>query len=425
MEAMRWMRAVRGLTLLAALVGLAALTACGGGGGSASKGGGKSAPVTITFWQFWDSGVIRPILDKFEAENPDIKVVMEQQTWQNGREKILASVAAGTAPDLCELGSTWFAQFAANGALADVTALADSLKPQLRLWSAATYEGRLYGVPWVMGTRALFYNRELFRQAGLNGEFAPATWSELLAAARKIHNPKAGIYGFGRNGGERYILFKKFMPFAWSNGGDVLAPDGKSSVFDSPANVAALQYYLSLGDCALTEKQDVLDQSFKQGKVGILLSGAWLFKTLPTDAPNLQYGVGVVPAPDDRPDQHRSFGGGELLVIFQNSKHTDAAFRLARYLARADNALLLSRAAKSVQPAAVGLENDPYFQANPGEQAFMKQLDTAVFPPNVAAWSDVEGAVESWVEKALYGKVTAAEAVAGAHAEINQLLSPK
>ena len=99
---MRLMRAVRGLALLAALVGLAGLAACGGGGGSVSKGsaGGKSAPVTITFWQFWDSGVIRPILDKFEAENPDIKGVMEQQTWENGREKILASVAAGTAPDL-------------------------------------------------------------------------------------------------------------------------------------------------------------------------------------------------------------------------------------------------------------------------------------------------------------------------------------
>lgn len=419
---MRWMRAMRVVALLAVAAGLAGLTACGGGGGSASKSRGKSAPVTITFWQFWDSGVIRPILDRFEAENPGIKVVMEQQTWQNGREKILASVAAGTVPDLCELGSTWFAQFAANGALVDVTAMADSLRPQLRLWSAATYEGRLYGIPWVMGTRALFYNRALLRQAGLNADFGPTTWSELLAAARKIHNPGAGVYGFGRNGGERYILFKKFMPFAWSNGGDVLAPDGKSSVFDSPANVAALQYYLSLGDYALTEKQDVLDQSFKQGKVGLLLSGAWLFKTLPTDAPGLEYGVTVMPAPDDRPDAHRSFGGGELLVIFQKSPHPEAAFRLARFLARADNALLLSRAAKSVQPAAVGLENDPYFQANPGEQAFMKQLDTAVFPPNVAAWSDVEGAVEKWVEEALYGKVTPAQAVAKAHAEINQIL---
>lgn len=397
------------------------LAACGGGSGG-GKGGGGTGPITLTFWQFWDGATIRPILDRFEAENPGIRVVMEQQTWQNGREKIMAAVAGGTAPDLCELGSTWFARFAADGALVDVTAMADSLRAGLRLWEAASYDGRVYGVPWVMGTRAIFYNKELFARAGLDPEVAPATWSALFEAARKIHDPDRGVYGFGRNGGERYILFKKFMPFAWSNGGEVLSPDGKASVFDSPANVAALQYYLKLGDVALTEKQDVLDQAFKQGKVGILLSGAWLFKTIPTDAPNLKYGVALVPGPDDAPDRRRSFGGGELLVIFRNAKHPEAAFRLARFLARADNALLLARAAKSVQPAATGLEDDPYFAANPGEQVFLQQLGGAVFPPNVPQWGEIEAAVESWVEKALYQKVTPEEAVAGAHKEINSAL---
>lgn len=404
-----------------------ALAACGGG----SKPG-PAGSITVTFWQFWDAATIRPILDRFEAENPGIRVVMEQQTWQNGREKIMAAVAGNNAPDLCELGSTWFARFAADGALVDLTAMVDSsrigsggpgsFRAGLRLWEAAGYAGRLYGIPWVMGTRALFYNRELLARAGLDSSAAPATWTALYDAARKIHDPAAGVYGYGRNGGERYILFKKFMPFAWSNGGEVLAPDGRSSVFDSPANVAALAYYLRLGEVSLTEKQDVLDQAFKQGKVGLLLSGAWLFKTIPTDAPNLKYGVALVPGPDDHPERRRSFGGGELLVVFRNSKHPEAAFRLARFLARPDNALLLARSARSVQPAAAGLENDPYFAAHPGERVFLEQLGSAVFPPNVPQWGEIEAAVESWVEKALYGQVTPEAAVAGAHAEITRAL---
>ncbi len=348
---------------------------------------------------------------------------MQQLTWQNGKEKVLASIAGGTSPDLCELGSTWFAEFAANGALVDITAQTDTLRDALRLWEAGTYQGQIYGVPWVVGTRALFYNKKLFREAGLNDEFAPDTWPRLMASAKAIHNEKAGIYGYGRGAGERYILFKKVMPFLWSNEGEVLTADGTKSDIASPGNVDALQFYLDLGPYSLTEKQDILDQAFKQGKLGSLISGAWLFKTIPTDAPDLEYGVGLVPRPDDHWGTHRSFGGGELLVVFRNSKNVDAAVKLAAFLARADNALALSRAAKSVQPAAKGLEDDPYFKEHPGEGVFLSQLSLAVFPPNIPKWSSIEAAVESSVERALHGELSAEEALKQADTEINRILA--
>lgn len=392
-------------------------TACGGSGGS-----GNGGAVTLQFWQFWDSGVIRPLLDKFEAENPGIKVNMKQLTWQNGKEEILAAVVAGTTPDLCELGSTWFAEFAGSGRLVDITAAADSMKSELRLWESATYDGKIYGVPWVMGTRALFYNKKLFRDAGLDPESAPDTWPRLTAAAAAINNPGKGIYGFGRNAGERYILFKKFMPFAWSIEGDVLSMDAKASVFNSGANVEALKYYLSLGELGLTEKQDILDQAFKQGKVGVIISGAWLFKTIPNDAPDLEYGVGLIPRPDDHWGTHKSFGGGELLVTFNNSKHPEAALKLARFLARGDNALELAKSARSVQPAAVGLENDPWFRDNPGQLVFLNQLSLAVFPPNIPEWTAIESAIEKWVEEAMYGRVTPEKAIEEADGEIRSIL---
>lgn len=402
------------------LLALAFLAAPGcGPGGRAPAGSGI---VTVTFWQFWEGDVIRPILDRFEAENPGIKVEMQQLTWQNGRERILAAVAAGNTPDLCELGSTWFGRFATDGVLADITADVDTLQPKLRQWGAASHDGRIYGVPWVLGTRAMFYNKALFRKAGLDPGQPPETWPRLMEAARRIHDSSAGVYGFGRNTGERYILFKKFMPLAWGNGGDVLSPDGATCVFDSPANREALQFFLDLGPYSLTERQDLLDQAFKQGKVGVIQSGAWLFKTLPTDAPDLEYGVCRMPRPDEARGANRSFGGGEVLVIFRNSPRKAAALKLAAFLARGDNALALSKAAKSVQPAAVGLENDPYYREHPGERVFLDQLSEAVFPPNHPDWQEIENSIESWVEKAIYGQVDAAGAVAGASRDIDALL---
>ncbi|MDZ4805881.1 MAG: extracellular solute-binding protein [Candidatus Eisenbacteria bacterium] len=407
------MRTMSWLLLLPAVTGV-----FGCSGGSTPAG-----PITVHFWQFWEADVVGPILTRFEAENPGIKVQMKQLTWQNGREEILAAVAANTAPDLCELGSTWFGRFAADGALADISAETDSLRARLRQWEAAMHNGRVYGVPWVLGTRAVFYNKRLFREAGLNPDLSPPdTWPRLMEAASKIHKPDAGTYGFGRNSGERYVLFKKFMPLAWSNGGDVLSADGLQSVFNSTENLEALKFWLSLKSVSLTERQDQIDQAFKQERIGIIQSGAWLFKTLPTDAPKLEYGVCRMPRPDGNNRVNRSFGGGEILVIFKNSPRREAALKLAAFLARGDNALALCRVAKSVQPAAVGMENDDYYQANPGERTFVEQLTTAVFPPNDPSWQEMENAVENWVEKAMFEKVTAEKALEEADQEIVALL---
>ncbi|MCK5407859.1 MAG: extracellular solute-binding protein, partial [Candidatus Krumholzibacteria bacterium] len=141
---------------------------------------------TIRFWQFWDVAVIEPMIDQFEADHPGIRVEVEQLTWKSGLEKIQAALASGTQPDLCELGSTWLPRFSYEGVLADVTDVYEAYADSFLLWDSAMWNGRVYGLPWVQGSRALFYNRDLFRQAGLDPDDPPETWAELLAAAQAI-----------------------------------------------------------------------------------------------------------------------------------------------------------------------------------------------------------------------------------------------
>src|SRR6185503_15114371 len=148
-------------------------------------------------------------------------------------------------------------------------------------------------------------------------------------------------------------LFKKFMPYAWSNGGEILSATLDSARFDSPENREALEFYLSLRRVGTTGMQDALDREFKDGKLGLQISGAWLFKQIPIEAPTLRYGVALVPMPASDRGSHASFAGGEVLVGFQAAKHKEDGLRLARFLVRADNALALAIAAQSVQPATV------------------------------------------------------------------------
>jgi multiple sugar transport system substrate-binding protein len=281
--------------------------------------------------------------------------------------------------------------------------------------------GKSYGLPWAVGTRALFWNKALFARAGLDTSKAPETWDELLAASRKINALGGGIAGYGVNAGERYVLFKKFMPFAWSNGGQLLTPDGKASAFGSPQNVQALAYFLELAKAGRVDRQDQLDEAFMQGKLGAQVSGAWLFKKIPKQAPDLAYGVALVPKPAADRGTHASFAGGEILCCFAAAKNPSGALRLARFLASRDAALMLARANQSVQPAARGAESDAYYQARPNERVLLEQLALAVPTPNHPAWLDMEAAIEDEVEKALYGKATAAQAIQAASARIDEL----
>jgi len=410
------LKRVIGLLAAFALALALAIAGCGGGG----KGTGEKQ--IVVFWQFFPTEQVQPALDAFMRANPDIEVKMEQLTWQSGLEKITAAVAAGTVPDLCELGSTWFPRFAHQGALADWTDSSAALRESLAGWGMADVDGRTYGLPWLVGTRALFWNKELFARAGVDTTRGPATWAELEDAARKVHALGGGISGYGANAGERYVLFKKVMPFVWGAGGSLVANDGKSSTFDSPETVRGVQEYLKLAKLGRIDRQEQVDDAFLAGKVGATISGSWLLKKAPAQAPALRFGVSPVPPPATDFGKSASFLGGELLVTFARSKNQAAAWRLAKYLVSKDAALAVARANQSVQPAARDAITDPFYANDPGQRAMLDQLATAQPTPNHPSWLDMEAAIEDEVEKALYGKATAAQAVRAADAKMDAIL---
>ncbi|MEK7329306.1 MAG: extracellular solute-binding protein, partial [Candidatus Eisenbacteria bacterium] len=311
----------------------------------------------------------------------------------------------------------------ASGQLADWTTGVSDLKSTLRGWELCATGGRVYGIPWLMGTRALFYNKTLFARAGLDSTRPPETWEELRDAAAAIQRLGGEVRGFGVQAGERYVLFKKFMPFAWGNGGRILSDDLSAAEFDSPRNVEALEFYLSLRQSGMLERQDMLDRAFKEGRLGLEVSGAWLFRSIAREAPGLRYGVALVPRPERERGFHASFAGGEVLVSFAAAKQPRAALELARYLARPENARALAAAAMSVQPASLGADTSAYYRDRPNEQLMIRQFETAVPTPNHPAWVDMEAAIEDEVEQALYGKKSAARAVADAQRRLAELVA--
>jgi multiple sugar transport system substrate-binding protein len=403
---------------LAAAATLAALVL------GAVAGCGKKADArrTVVFWQFSPLPAIQPVLDKFEAAHPDVKVVVEQLTWASGREKIVTAIAAGRPPDLCELGSTFLPGLVADSTLIDLTDRAAPLRESLVGWEIATYRDRVYAYPWMIGTRALYVNDDLFRRAGLDPAKPPATWAELLQAARAVTERVPDAKGFGMNAGEREILFKKFMPFAWGNGGSILDPTLTASVMASPRNLEALRFYLSLKPFSLLDRQEMHEQAFGKGRLAMTISGPWLLRNLATTSPGTRASVALMPRPAEGKGTHASFAGAEVLGVFRRSKNQADALALAEFLVRAENTMPVFLATGNAFPAAVTAASDSHFATHPADALFLAQLRTAVAPPLHPKWVEIEEIVNAELEEAIYGTKSPAAALADADRRIGAAL---
>ena len=406
-----------GVVLAAALPLAAALLLAGG----CAKREGQARE--IVFWQFSPLEAIQPVVARFEAQNPGVKVRVEQLTWQSGREKIVAAIAAGRPPDLCELGSTFLPGLVADSTLLDLTDRVADLRSELVGWELAGDRGRAYAIPWMLGTRALYWNGDLFRRAGLDPSTAPQTWADLARAARQVTEKVPDAKGFGMNAGEREILFKKFMPFAWGNGGDILDADRARSVFASPQNLETLRFYLSLKPYSLLDRQEMHEEAFANGRLGIVISGPWLLRRLPEQAPGLSFHVGLMPRPAADRGTHASFAGAEVLGIFRGSKRHEEALSLARFLVRPENTMPVFVATGNAFPAASASAADSYFVSHPMDRIFLEQLKTAVGPPLHPRWVEIEEIVNGELEEAIYGRKAADVALQSADARIQAALA--
>jgi len=391
-------------------------------GGCARPPAGKRV---VVFWQFSPLAAIQPIVARFEADHPDVRVQVEQLTWQSGREKIVAAVAAGVPPDLCEIGSTFLPGLVADSTLQDLTDAVSDLRPDLLGWDIVRSHGRAFALPWLLGTRALYVNSRLLRTAGLDPTKPPATWAEFAHAAARIDAQGGGIKGFGMNSGEREVLFKKFMPFAWGNGGNILDSTGQRSVVASRENIEALRFYVGLKPHSLLDRQEMLDQAFARGRLGFIISGTWLLRTLPQTAPDLDFGVALMPRPAANHGTPASFAGAEALGIFRASKNSRDALALARFLVRSENAMPLYVSTGNAFPAAAAAAQDSYFTTHPKDRVFVEQLRTAISPPLHPRWVDIEEALNAELEEALYGTKSPEAALRSADARITEILARK
>jgi multiple sugar transport system substrate-binding protein len=250
-------RRTRQMACAAAVLGLA-LSGCGGQGAAHSTGGSATAggKVTLKFWNGLTGGD-RPTVDKliaeFNAGHKDIKVQSDPMPWDVFYQKLLTSVSSGSGPDFVAMDAGQIPKYAHSGVLQPVDDFyssdqADASKLVPAATQASEFGGKNYGVPTETAPLLLYWNKTLFKKAGLDPNKPPATWSEFEQDAAKLTKDANGdgkpdTYAIALADHETIPMYPVLM---WQGGGGVVSQDGKRAMLDDPATVAAVKHWVGL-----------------------------------------------------------------------------------------------------------------------------------------------------------------------------------
>lgn len=425
--------------LCAGALALGAL-GCGTTQTTSPKSGGKTV---IEYWhvnaESFGGATVKQLVDQFNKENPDIEVVAKYNPdmYKGLTQNLQAAMASGKNPDVVQMGYSYLnyagenlkytpiQDIIAKYSPEDKTYLQDNFLPNV-LSLATTDDGKQIGIPYSVSVPVLYYNPEIFKQAGLNPDQPPRTWQEVVQYAKTIKE-KTGNVGFFM---QEYADNWAQQALIESNGGHILTKkEGKTVAgFDSPESAQAYQMLADMvkDGSGLHATNEEAFQAFLSGKLGMVCTTigkrenfekSAKFTVMATQFPTFEGKPRKVPA------------GGNLLMIFsQDPEKQKAAWRFVKFL-ESPEALAIWTKGTGYMPPRKGVTEDPkglkdFVEQNKNMQAAMSQM------PDVVKWASFPGANSLQAEQALIdvrdvilsGKQSAAEALKEAAAKINAML---
>ncbi|MFF0462637.1 ABC transporter substrate-binding protein [Streptomyces mexicanus] len=328
-------------------------------------------------------------------------ITVEQQSVPAAQvmTKALRMASSKSLPDIVQFDASEMPTFAEAGGLIDLGTLGLSTRDIPRgIVDFGSYKGTYYGAARSVNTLALFYNKDVLRQAGVP---VPTTWDELRASAKKLTRGKR--YGLALSAGGAEDGVFQFLPFMWSNGGDERRLDG-------PRVVQALDFWKSLlKDGSLSKstvswtQADVNDQ-FMAGNAAMMINGPWQVETLNTDK-SLHWGIARIPVPRAGAASVGPLGGAVLTVPNTGDAGRERmAGRIVACLSSEQEQLTYALNSWMVpaneKAAAVWRQRVPELQALAGQVAAARSRTAELG----AGWSSVSLALQSAFQSALTGQ---------------------
>jgi len=386
---------------------------------------------TITFWAMGREGeTVGRLLPGFEREHPAIRVDLQTLPWTGAHQKLLTAFVGGSTPDLCQLGNTWIPELTTLNALtpldpmvkaSDVVIPDDYFKG---IWNTNRVDGQLFGVPWYVDTRLLFYRRDLLSKAGfVHPPCDWAEWSRQLAAIKAMVGP------------HRYAVllplneFEQLVSLGLQQHEPLLRDGGRYGNFESPGFRRVLRFYAGMfrNRWAPLETNSQISNvwtEFARGYYSFYLSGPWNIAEFKARMPaRLKDAWATAPLPGPN-GPGASLAGGSSLVIFGTSSHKRAAWRLIEYLSRPGIQQSFYHMVGDMPPRRTtwdrfDIARDPY------ARAFREQLERVKPTPNVPEWERIATQLRLVGEQLAHGLLTVDQAAKALDRRADDILAKR
>jgi multiple sugar transport system substrate-binding protein len=374
--------------------------------------------IKLVYWG-QDSGdtTKKELVAQFNNTHPNIEVQLEEIPWNAQHDKLIASLAAKSGPDIFDGKMIWLPELLGLNAVEDLTPYLDKWNGKNDIIKGAmdivtTKDGKVYGLPYDLVSQILYYRKDIFKQAGLK---PPSSYEELLETAKKLtvdtnKDGKIDQYGFGLRGGR--FGHETWAAFVLSNMSEPAFFDKNNKpTFTNPEAVEANQFWLDMyskhkvvPDSSITDSFNEIVGNLQSGvtamTIGNIKMAGRLLPILGKDK------LGAVPLPPGKNGKRINFVGDweSYMNIDIEKEKKEAGFTFIAWLSEKEQIKQWSKGLRSV-PVANSLKNDPEYANDEFQQAAMSSLENAAIVPvhpKMGEWT--ENIWPQVTQKALLGQ---------------------
>jgi len=435
-------RPTRRAFLAGATASAAGIALAGCGDGAAIARGG----VTLRFWNGFtgpDGRTMLGLVKRFNQQNAGIHVVMQRMEWGTYYNKLFVANLGGRAPQVFVIHSDAVTRFnraeflrpmddlahprIGDGASSGDTDTIDSADIDPNVWAAVERGGKHMGIPLDIHTIGMFYNRGLFRTAGVVDDRreprAPQTGPEYVDALRRLTRDTNGDGIRDTYGQALTWLRTNAYTYIRQWGGDIMASDGETVILDQPEAIAGMRYIVDL-----IEREKVIMPpetlssfggafvGFRQGKLGMVFEGIYYLPELQRQR-DMDFGAAPVPHMGPKP---AAWASSHVLCVRPDlgDEELAAAKRFVKFLS--DNSLDWAEGGQI--PVRKSLRETDRFRGMTAQSAFASQVPHAAYLPQSPYINEYLSEFDPAVEKIFRRSATPEQAFADAAKRIRAML---
>ncbi|MFA6448880.1 MAG: ABC transporter substrate-binding protein [bacterium] len=352
---------------------------------------GPGGVIELQFWGGWtgpDGKAMEQIVKSFNEKNKDVKVTLTTFQWDPLFNKFLMSMRAGNAPDVIAMHQTDIPQYAAMNVLEpmDEAIAKAGLKPEdfdAGAWEGFKYKGKMLALPLDIHMFAMYYNKDMFKKAGLDPEKPPVDGASLIEAAKKLTitgpDGKVSQYGVGVPATHQHA-YRYWYSLLYQDGGQFMSPKGKAA-FNSKQGVEAYQFLYNLvyKEKVAPEQETDVAKDFQSQKVAMIFEGPWWVPGM-SEVKGLNFGTARFPKIFAKQSVWAN-SHGLCLPMQKNAdpKRREATLRLLKFIS--DNSLDWAKGGQI--PVRKSVSESAEFKAITLLKPFVDSVPDAVYLPKL------------------------------------------